>query len=100
MRAVFNSARRWYLVFLIARAKITNRGAVFRTNHQMFEYKVIDIGRVDVAYSNDTLQGCFVEEILVQNTKDLTTVLPSQFGFFPSAQVALPLSGFRLILRS
>jgi len=78
---------------------MTNRGEVFCTNHQMFEYKAIDIGPEDVAYSNETLQGCFVQEILVQNTKELTAVLPSQFGFFPKTQVALPPSEFRLNLR-
>jgi hypothetical protein len=74
--------------------------AVFRTNHQMFEYNVILVGSEDLRYRNETLQGCFVEEILVQNTKDLAIVLPPQFGFFPKAQVQLSLPESSLISRS
>jgi hypothetical protein len=66
----------------------------------MFEYKVILVGSEDLPYENDTLQGCFVEEILVQNTRDLAVVLPPQFGFFPKAQVPLPLLESSLISRS
>jgi hypothetical protein len=75
-------------------------GAVFRTSHQMFEYKVILVGSEDLRYGNDTLQGCFVEEILVQNTKNLAIVLPPQFGFFPTAQVPTSLVESPLISRS
>jgi hypothetical protein len=78
---------------------MTNIEAVFRTNHQMFEYKVMLAGSDDLRYENNTLQGCFVEEILVQNTKNLAIVLPPQFGFFPTAQVG-PSPRMPLISRS
>jgi len=68
---------------------MSNECVVFRTNHSMFEYKVIDMsGQPDVSYIDTPLQNCFVEEILVQITKTLTTVLPPQFGFFPTAAVS------------
>jgi hypothetical protein len=61
---------------------------VFRTNHSLFEYKIIEIGSDSISYADTTLVNCFVEEILVKNTKNLEAVLPSQFGFFPKAEVS------------
>jgi hypothetical protein len=60
---------------------------VFRTNHSLFEYKVIDVANDSISYADVTLVDCFVEEILVKNTKNLNSILPSQFGFFPRAEV-------------
>lgn len=60
---------------------------MFRTTHSMFEYKVIDVDDDGISYMNTSLQNCFVEEILIQITKDLTMTLPSDFGFFPKANV-------------
>lgn len=60
---------------------------MFRTNHSMFEYKVIDVSNASIPYMNVSLQNCFVEEILVRVTKNLQMILPSQFGFFPKAEV-------------
>ena len=61
---------------------------MFRTNHSMFEYKVIDAGKDTISYADVTLLNCFVQEILVKNTKNLESILPSQFGFFPKAEVS------------
>jgi hypothetical protein len=66
---------------------IETYGVVFRTNHSMFEYKVIDTGGNDILYEETPFQNCFVEEILIRNTKNLDTVLPAEFGFFPKAEV-------------
>ena len=60
---------------------------MFRTNHSLFEYKVINVGSDSISYADVTLVNCFVEEILVKITKNLESVLPAQFGFFPKAEV-------------
>lgn len=60
---------------------------VFRTNHSMFSYKVLDAGEADIQYQNSPLSNCWVEEILVRITKDLDSTLPDDFGFFPTAEV-------------
>jgi hypothetical protein len=59
----------------------------------MFEYKVIDTPGQYVLYNDTSLQTCVVQEILVSANRDLSTVLPTQFGFFPTAQVGWPLRG-------
>jgi len=60
---------------------------VFRTNHSMFAYKVVDTGQAGIEYQNSPLSNCWVEEIIVRNTKDLDISLPPDFGFFPKAEV-------------
>lgn len=60
---------------------------VLRTNHSMFAYKVVDTGQADIEYQNSPLSNCWVEEIIVRNTKDLDLSLPADFGFFPKAEV-------------
>ena len=54
----------------------------------MFEYKVVSTGGVDIEYGDVPLENCWVQEILVRNTKNLDTPLPDQFGFFPKTEVA------------
>jgi hypothetical protein len=66
--------------------QITDMGAVIRTNHSMLEYKINEIDE-GFLYEGTPLQNCFVQEILIRNDKTLNAVLPSQFGFFPKAQV-------------
>lgn len=61
---------------------------MLRTNHSLFEYKVIDAGGEIIQYSDTPLTNCFVEEILVQATKTLVETLPQEFGFFPIAEVS------------
>ena len=64
-----------------------NLAVVFRSNHSMFAYKVVDTGQTDIQYQNSPLSNCWVEEILVRITKDLDSILPADFGFFPKAEV-------------
>jgi hypothetical protein len=63
---------------------------VIRTNQSMFGYTVVNTGGQDIEYVGLPLQNCWVQEILVRNTKTLDTPLPAQFGFFPKAEVSHP----------
>jgi hypothetical protein len=55
----------------------------------MFEYKVVDTGGLNIDYRDTPLVDCWVEEILVRNTKNLDAALPPDFGFFPRAEVSI-----------
>src|SRR5436189_3514126 len=76
-----------HLLFLLFMKLMTKWIAVFRTNHSMFEYKVIDAGKNGISYTDVSLSNCFVQEIRIICSKNLETTLPPQFGFFPRAEV-------------
>ena len=61
--------------------RMTKWSAVFRTNHSLFEYKVIDVANDSISYADVTLVDCFVEEILVKNTKNLNSSTPFAIWF-------------------
>lgn len=55
----------------------------------MFEYKVVNVGDNFTEYRDVPLQNCWVQEILLTATTNYDTVLPPQFGFFPTVEVLL-----------
>jgi hypothetical protein len=56
----------------------------------MFQYTVMNsVGQYDILYEDTPLQNCWIQEILVRANRELTTVLPPQFGFFPTAEVRM-----------
>jgi hypothetical protein len=67
----------------------TNVMIAIRTNQSMFEYKVVDTEGVNIDYRDTPLVDCWVEEILLRNTKNLDAALPPDFGFFPKAEVSI-----------